>query len=198
MNEIIRKKAELRKQMKQKKEQLTEKEIFFYSREIIKNLMEQKEYQECQTILTYANFNQEVITIGLIRQALAEKKTVALPRIEGTKNDRRMEFYQITALEDLESGYDSILEPKEEIIEPIRETKEALMILPGLAFDKDGARLGYGGGFYDRYLKHHGVRAAIGLCYDFQLLPAGEIPTEETDHRATKILTPTRILSSND
>lgn len=187
-------KAQIRKKMKQIKQNMSEPEIFHYSKEIIDTLTAQPEYQNSRLILAYANFNQEVVTIGLLKQAFKEKKMVALPRIDRKNGEEIMNFYLVQSFEDLENGYFSIPEPKGELETPLLDVSDALMIVPGLAFDKTGSRIGYGKGFYDRFLSTHPVKYTIGICYDAQLLDADQIPTEETDMKIQKIITPVRMI----
>lgn len=119
-------------------------------------------YRHNRVLLTYVSKSIEVDTIGLIEAALAGKKRVAVPRcIPGT---REMQFYFIRSLEDLEPGMFGVLEPNPQKCQVLTDLRRGLCIVPGLAFDTQGYRLGYGKGYYDRFLSKFGGRTA-GLCY---------------------------------
>lgn len=122
-----------------------------YSGQIVKNLTEHACYREAQTLLVYVSFRSEAATLPLIRKALADDKAVYVPRVAG----REMDFFRIAALSDLEEGYRGILEPKAHITDmytPFVSAGKTLFCMPGAVFDRAHHRIGYGGGFYDRYL----------------------------------------------
>lgn len=122
-----------------------------YSGQILKNVTEHACYREAQTLLVYVSFRSEAATLPLIRKALAEEKAVYVPRVAG----REMDFFRIAALSDLEEGYRGILEPKAHITDmytPFASAGKTLFCMPGAVFDRAHHRIGYGGGFYDRYL----------------------------------------------
>lgn len=120
-------------------------------------------YKRCSSLLTYVSTDIEVDTIELIKQALADGKSVSVPRcISGT---RLMDFYYITSLDDLEPGSFGVLEPRTDICRKTTEFDGALCIVPGLSFDMKGFRLGYGKGYYDRFLSAHPDMYLMGLCY---------------------------------
>ena len=145
--------------------------------------------KEAEVIFLYAAYKSEVPTKELIRELLASGKRVALPKVNG----KRMDFYEITAWEELLPGYQGILEPKAHEATLMLPRESDVMLLPGAAFDNRGGRIGYGGGYYDRYLKE--LEAAgrkqpylIGICYYRQLWKDG-LPTEEWDKRMDCIIT---------
>ncbi len=123
-------------------------------------------------IYAYAAFRNEPETEMLIRALLSMGKTVALPKCG--KNGV-MEFYRIKDLSDLSLGAYGILEPPEE--ELLQPSEAELVLVPGAAFDKNGYRIGYGGGYYDRYLPKAKSAKALGICFSDCLtynLPHGE------------------------
>ena len=142
-------------------------------------LFETEEYKNIDTLYVYLSYNQEVMTEPIIERALADGKRVAVPKTfsAGTA-DKWMEFIYITD----ETEY----EIKKGIQEPVDgETADAdaLVIVPGLAFGRDMNRIGYGGGFYDRYFASHKDRnfSKVALCYDFQVFDT--IDAEEHDEK---------------
>lgn len=183
---------------------LTEQERGAYSLEIIRKLTSLTGYQEAEAVLTYVSFRSEVETRGLIRQAVSEKKHVFVPKVQG----REMEFYRITDLSELQEGYQGILEPEtgesyQDYLSCLRSRHQALhtlMCMPGAAFDRKCRRIGYGGGFFDRYLerlaayREEGLlqMTAIALAYACQVRE--EIPWESHDVQPDMILTEQDII----
>lgn len=119
-------------------------------------------YQNCNTLLTFVSTNIEVDTHRLINFAISQGKRVAVPKcIDGT---RQMEFYLINSMDDLEVATFSVLEPKTDECEKLTDFENSICIVPGLAFDLKGYRLGYGKGYYDRFLSNYkGLN--VGVCY---------------------------------
>ena len=190
-----------------------------YDASIREIVMGTEEYREAEAILAYVSYKSEVDTIALIRQALADGKYVFVPKVAGNE----MEFWQISSLEDLREGYRGILEPEQSIAFPewlikrcsVVDTDTAvekadvckvMMWMPGVAFDKERHRIGYGGGFYDRYLERllhrleqtnsvDQVQTQFGrftlttaaLAYSCQVLE--RIPYEEHDVRPDILVT---------
>lgn len=134
--------------------------------EILKRISETEAYKSCRTLLAYISTKDEADTAALIRLALSEKKTVAAPRWE---NGGRMTFHIIASLDQTElSGFSEIRRPVESRPEwNPREDGGALCIVPALAYDKEGFRLGYGKGCYDRFMSENADNGIIymGVCY---------------------------------
>lgn len=152
---------------------------------IFKKLLESEAYKKASVIFTYISFGCEVDTINFIKKALSDNKTICVPKV--ISKIEGMEAYKITSLNDLEKGYYGILEPKNHC-QLINPSEINLIIMPGVAFDKTNGRIGYGGGFYDRYLKRvtSGTRK-IALAYTFQVFDS--IPTDEFDEKVDFIIT---------
>ena len=132
---------------------------------IANNVRKLYQYGPCKTVMIYVSTPIEINTVLIIQMAFADGKRVAVPRcIPGT---RKMEFYYITSLDDLEPGSFSVMEPKDDM-PMLTDFDKCLMIMPGIQFDTNGYRIGYGKGYYDRYMaKYTGFSA--GLCYDWEL-----------------------------
>jgi 5-formyltetrahydrofolate cyclo-ligase len=109
----------------------------------------------------------------MLEQAIADGKRVAVPKVYGEE----MRFIYLDDLSAVEKGYAGIPEPIADY--PIAQDETALVLMPGLAFDPEGHRIGYGGGFYDKFLAQEPGHPTVALCYDFQMLP--ELKTEEFD-----------------
>lgn len=130
-------------------------------RRISENVRRLHQYAPCSTLLIYMSTPIEVDTRRIIENAWADGKRVAVPRC--IPDTRLMEFYYITSFDDVEPGMFGVLEPKDNL--PMVDNFDGcLMIVPAMQFDINGYRLGYGKGYYDRYMSRFtGVSA--GLCY---------------------------------
>lgn len=120
-------------------------------------------YKSSRLLLTYVSTDIEVDTLGLIGQALNDGKTVAVPKCEDNKGN--MTFYEIHSFDDLEPGYFSVLEPVPKKCRAIMDFNGAFCIIPALAYDRSGYRLGYGKGYYDRFLSAHPELFKVGIEY---------------------------------
>lgn len=147
------------------KEQMTPQAVFSRSRKVTRWVFESELFHRAHNILTYVSYNQEVDTHVLIHRSLACGKNVYVPKVCGSQ----MCFHQIKNFDSLAPGRFGILEPTSAFL-PEWDTVSGLMIMPGLAFDYEYNRVGYGGGFYDRYLSTHGGMVTAALCFDFQLI----------------------------
>lgn len=156
-------KKELREIVRAKKRALSEKQITDASARLGALLRAHPAYQRADAIYGYVAFNQEVRTMPMLRQALADGKHVAVPKVYGEE----MRFIWMDDLDALSSGYYNIPEPIAD--GPVADAETALVLMPGLAFDAQGHRCGYGGGFYDRYLAAHPRHETLAMCYDFQM-----------------------------
>lgn len=166
-------KTALRKEIREKKRAMTEEQIQAASRRLGELFFACDAYKQAKTIYGYLPYNQEVRTVPMLEQALRDGKQVAVPKVIGDE----MRFIYMTDLSQVEKGYAGIPEPVAD--GPVADDTTALVLMPGLAFDPQGHRIGYGGGFYDRFLAAEPNHPTVALCYDFQLLPALE--TEEFD-----------------
>lgn len=178
-------KKEIRRMISRQKKELTTEQIKEFSHQIAKRIIASQVYKDAKVIYPYIAYNQEVITNEIIEDAWAKGKLVAAPK---TYNDY-MEFLFITSFDQLEPGAFNIPEPT---TSDIANESEVLIIMPGIAFDPDFNRIGYGGGFYDKYLANHPdtIFHKIALTYDFQLLE--HLETEPHDYKVDGIITPSR------
>ncbi len=166
-------KQELRAMIRAKKRAMTEEEIIRRSAELGRLLVQSDAYRQAKTIYGYLPYNQEVRTVPMLEQALRDGKRVAVPKCYGDE----MRFLYMEDLSLVEKGYAGIPEPIAD--GPIAGDETALVLMPGLAFDPEGRRIGYGGGFYDRFLAKEPTHPTLALCYDFQMQP--RLETEEFD-----------------
>ena len=166
-------KKELRQQIRAQKRAMTEAQIEEKSRILGEKFRACPQYARAKTVYGYLPYNQEVRTVPMLRQALLDGKAVAVPKVYGDE----MKFLWLDDLNRTVSGAYSIPEPVGD--EPEAADETALILMPGLAFDPQGHRIGYGGGFYDKFLSREPNHPTVALCYDFQVLP--ELETEEFD-----------------
>ncbi len=166
-------KTDLRKMIREKKRAMSEAQIVEASRCLADLFFATEQYRKAKTLYGYMSYNQEVRTVPILEQALRDGKRIAIPKIF----DDEMRFIYIDDLSCVEKGYSGIPEPVED--GPIGDDPTALVLMPGLAFDKEGHRIGYGGGFYDKFLAAEPTHPTVALCYDFQMLP--EIETDDYD-----------------
>lgn len=223
-NELLcREKAALRGRILKERNALLAEQRKIWDEQIFGQLVQIDKAFPCPVYLCYVSYKSEVSTKEFILWCLKNGKTVFVPKVmEG----REMEFYRITAWEELQAGYQGILEPEalpeksftewivrsdilkryDRVCRSVRTDSEETagketaageirMLMPGAAFDRRGNRIGYGGGFYDRWLarwdrmvrEKRGVLEKIGLAYHMQMTDC--IPAEAFDQRADCVIT---------
>lgn len=182
----------LRREKLKERNQLSEAYREQKSLEIKDKLLALDLIKEATDILIYVSFHSEVSTKELMEQLLKLGKNVFCPKVIG----KDMEFFQIKSMQDLKEGYMGIQEPDERIEMSFRlhysdlmeqEQNHVVMILPGAVFDKYGNRIGYGGGFYDRYLDRCPIQNTVGICFPCQMVDC--VPTELFDKPVKRIIT---------
>ena len=171
-------KKEMRAWIRSRKRAMTEAEIVSASRNLGKKFRESSLYQNAKTIYGYLPYNQEVRTVPMLEQAIADGKRVAVPKCYGEE----MRFIYMDDLSAVAPGYANIPEPIAD--GPVADDETALVLMPGLAFDPTGRRIGYGGGFYDRFLAGEPNHPTLALCYGFQMVDhleteAFDIPVDQ-------------------
>jgi 5-formyltetrahydrofolate cyclo-ligase len=165
--------------MLERRNALAAAEIARRSRRVQELLLTSKEFQSAKIVGVYYAFGSEVKTDLIIEQARSLGKKVALPSVEGDS----LTFYELSSGKYLVKGRFGIMEPLP--YGPV-DDKIDLLIVPGIAFDKKGYRLGYGKGYYDKYLAKKRI-ASIGLAYSFQLLE--DLPRDKHDERLDAVAT---------
>ena len=180
------KKKEIRKEILKHRRSLTEEEIRSGSHAIAEKILSMEVYQKAEAVYLYIDCKGEASVREIYEAALRDDKRIAAPRVHGED----MTFYYIHSMEeDLEPGYFAIPEPKTSLPEATDET--ALLLVPGVGFDPECHRLGYGKGFYDRYLSAHPKHPTIALALDFQIKE--EIPSDTFDMLPDLVVTPTKV-----
>ncbi|NLC56563.1 MAG: 5-formyltetrahydrofolate cyclo-ligase [Armatimonadetes bacterium] len=188
MEAIRAAKAELRRQAGALRDALSPAEREAASRAIHERLVALPEWAAARSVFLYVSFRSEVDTRHLLQTALESGREVLVPRVERARGE--IEACPITSLTELVPGTWGILEPRSPAADP---TRIDLVVAPGLAFDAQGTRLGYGAGYYDRYLRR--VRPACvraALAYEAQIVP--EVPCLPGDERLHLVVTEARVL----
>ncbi len=161
MKNVQKLKASLRQQYRAIRSSMSEEEKKLCSRRILARLTGLYQYRNADIIITYVSKNPEVDTWHLIQRAFSDGKKVAVPKC---RSQGKMDFYLISSQDDLEVSTFGIFEPKVNQCERLDVFENCFCIVPGMAFDASGYRLGYGGGYYDRFLSVF-PGATAGLCY---------------------------------
>ena len=156
-------KKALRQQIRCMKRAMSEEQIVMASQSLAEQFLNTRQYLDAKTIYGYLPYNQEVRTIPILQRAIEDGKRVAVPKVYGDE----MRFIYITDFDQLENSDMGIPEPIAD--EPVACDTTALVLMPGLAFDSQGHRIGYGGGFYDKFLALEPNHPTVALCYGFQM-----------------------------
>lgn len=194
MLSIAEKKDSLRREVLQRRLRLPFEEVFKLSTLIQKRFLEIRELQYAKQLALYASFKNEVLTDAIFGYALAHGKEVFFPRIVSGK--RGLVFLKVHGRKDFSQGSYKIHEPAHDReLDIITPSSFDVMIVPGVAFDTAGNRLGYGKGYYDRVLGSvkQGCLVAA-LAFDFQLLD--KVPAEAHDIKMGRIITESRTIST--
>ena len=178
-------KKDIRKRIFSRRKEASERELLENSRAVFRRVQGCEQYRKARTVYAYMDFNREVMTREFIRQVWADGKQVAVPKVHG----KDMTFYVLESFDQLEPGYFGIDEP---VRGKIADDEQALLIVPGVAFDLQRHRIGYGQGFYDRYLSVHTNHSTIAVAFEFQVLE--HVPSESTDICPQLLITEQRVL----
>jgi 5-formyltetrahydrofolate cyclo-ligase len=189
---IGNRKRDLRRLIRAKRRRLPELARLANSGSIWERIVDLPSYQRARVLLGYMAFDHEVLTDGLMQQAMASGKRVVLPMV--LRDRQEMALYVIDDLRrDVAPGYRGILEPQPRPTHAVAPETLDLALIPGVAFDMRGGRLGFGFGFYDRLLRRLPRDIpTIGLAFDFQVIP--RLPVEAHDMLLTAIVTEHRVI----
>lgn len=179
-------KKDIRKQIFARRKQHNEEQRLLKSRLICSAIMKMPAFQEAECVYAYMDSKGEVCMDDILTACWESGKRIAVPKVFG----KDLRFFYIEAYDQVEAGYFDIREPLAGLTEAADE--KALMIVPGVAFDKDRHRCGYGGGFYDRYLSVHKEHLTISPAFGFQIIPM--VPAEEFDVFPQMIVTEQEII----
>lgn len=186
-------KQELRSRYLYERNRLSLKERKEKSAEIWRLLKEEGVYQDAGIVLVYMDYRSEVMTTGLVEELLAAgEKRIFAPKVEGMD----IRFYEVAGMEDFSEGYQGIREPAKSaerlFTREISEKEKTLILVPGAVFDRERGRMGYGKGFYDRYLEAFPGIFSAALAFSCQL--AKKVPIEPHDRKPDMIITEKGII----
>ncbi len=193
--EFDQEKEALRRKMKQIRDAIPEESRSEQNKTITNIILNTALYESAAFILTYVSFGSEVDTTALIQHAIRDGKKVYVPKV---LSNGVMDFFQCDDLSRLQPGAMGIPEPEADpcALFPytthisLDSAENCMILVPGLAFDKKLGRLGFGGGFYDRYLSHFRKKMAIGMAFNEQMID--EVPMGQEDVPVDLVVTPER------
>jgi 5-formyltetrahydrofolate cyclo-ligase len=176
-------KAQLRAEIKERKKQFDSNELYMMSIEVVGRLLDDDHFFTAENVLLYSSLPDEVDTTDLIETLIESGVNVYLPKVT---SDEDMEIRLCKNMNELQPGPFGILEPTGPVISDLSIIDVA--IIPGVAFDHKGNRLGRGKGYYDRLLANKQMKDVykIGICFDFQLVD--EIPVTENDKKMNSVI----------
>lgn len=189
---IHKRKKELRKKVQELRDALPREERERLSRMIMENLWKVPEFRDARTVLFFISFRSEVDTLPMIERALKEGKVVCVPCTDSS-NHQMVASRLLDLEEDLRTGNYDILEPRRECLRPVPPEELDVVLMPGVAFDLTGGRLGYGGGYYDRFLEKCSARCLL-LAPAFEVQLVEHVPCADHDRHVHKIVTERRII----
>ncbi|MBQ7969143.1 MAG: 5-formyltetrahydrofolate cyclo-ligase [Clostridia bacterium] len=182
-------KNNIRNEYKEKRKNIPLEQKKLMDENICKRFLSLSSYRFADTVLLFAPLQNEINTYPIAQDALSKSKKLAFPRcIEGNE----MVYHFVTSLEQLKSGKYGIMEPTEDLPVYKNETGHTICVLPAIVYDKKGYRLGYGKGYYDRFLSSfNGVK--VGLVYNDFII--SEIPIGRYDLPSDIVITEKRVIS---
>ncbi len=190
--DLFERKTEIRKQAHENRKNQPEKDAI--SCRIVERFMQLPEYHAARTVMFYVDVREEVRTRQALPEALASGKRIVVPYCL----DGELELFHLESMDELELGMYRILEPKVELrtvaAKHLQPKDLDLVMVPGVAFDREGGRTGHGKGYYDKLLQHARVDAPlIALSFECQLFDA--IPAEEHDIFMDKVVTEENVFA---
>lgn len=174
-------KNQIRQKVLLQRKHMTEEERAIASKKICEEILLSKEFQQCRQLFLYFPMDLEVDTTLLFSKAKDIGKIIAYPKV---LSRTKMFFFEVNSFADLKVGNFGVMEP--DMISLVECTKETLVIVPGIAFDKEGYRIGFGAGYYDRYFSTREPLATFGIGYAWQLFTS--LPKEVHDIPLTRII----------
>ena len=180
-------KADLRKQVLARRDTLGEAERKSLSECITARLLTLDAFRTAGSVMAYVGFDSEIDTARFVAETLSRGKTLVLPRVE--RGNRSLKLHEVRDPENqLEAGVWGIRQPRADLCPEIPAAQIEFVLVPGVAFTRSCQRLGYGGGFYDRFIGSLARRPAlVAAVYALQVLP--ELPMSETDQCVDLVMT---------
>ncbi len=183
-------KCDIRKRVLQSRDALTREELEAKSGAIIRRVTELREFREGSTLMVFLSFGSEVRTDDLLRWGWEAGKRMVVPLCRPVLGE--LTSCRIDGFDELEAGHYGIREPKADLVRPVPFGEIDAVLVPAVAFDRRGYRIGYGGGYYDRFLPGIPQAARIGAAFSCQIV--ARIPAEPHDIPADRIVTEEEII----
>lgn len=181
-------KAALRRKILLRRDAMTRADRSSFSHTIVAGIFDLPAYRGAETVLAYASFGSELQTDRLLLRVLDDDKTLLLPKVDRDK--RRLVLFEIRDLEsDLQPGVWGIREPRDGLGIPAQPRAVELAVVPGVAFDRRGGRLGYGGGFYDRLISSDLAPDTVFIAGAFECQTVEEVPKDQHDAPVDLVIT---------
>ena len=192
MEDIKEKKREIRKDMAKKLERFSKSEIIEKTRRIEERLFEFANFLEAKVVLLYMHTNGEVVTNDIIKRCFESNKIVALPAFDTAKHT--MQLMRVDNLDsDLKPGPRGVPEPDPDYCKIVPIDRIDIAIIPGIAFDEKGARIGSGKGYYDRLIPKLSITTRkVALALESQIIQ--QVPVESHDKHVDIVITEKRII----
>jgi len=187
-------KREIRKRIMTLRNAMPVETIAAKSREIVRRLKEVREIRESSTLMVFLSFGSEVLTDRLIEWGWDAGKRIVVPLCH--PESRVLTPCLIGGFDELETGHYGIREPKADRLQVVPPGKIDAVLVPAVAFDRRGYRVGYGGGYYDRFLPKAPRAATIGAVFACQIVP--EVPRDRFDVQVERIVTEEGIITPED
>ncbi len=181
-------KETLRKKYKKIRDGMTAASREKLSRKIVEKLFSMPEWKAARAVGVYVSASSEVMTEDILKHAHLQGKKLRAPKVLG---EHKMRFFEVQSPEDLEKGHFGIMEPGDSCKKVGCSTMD-LILVPGIAFDKKGFRLGHGLGFYDRFLPRAKKTFLVGLSYEKTL--ASSLPHDANDFPVHAVVTEKQII----
>lgn len=179
-------KRKLRKELMDRRSSISDEYRAELNAKALENFLNSEEYANSKDIFVFVSFGDEIDTHELIKMMLKDNKNVYIPVTYS--GSAKMKLSRLTSFDDLEPGHYGILSPKPGCEEFVDHNIVDLVVVPGLAFDRRGHRVGYGAGYYDKFFADLSTTPKkIGFAYDFQILDS--LPDDEHDVPVDKIIT---------
>lgn len=159
------------------------------SKAVAEKVINLPEYQAATTVFIFCSINKEIDTKWIVRDAFAKNKVVAFPKVD----DNELIFHEVNTMDELSDGLFGVKEPS--IFSPVRLYQPGdLIIVPGVAFDISLNRIGYGGGYYDKFFHKNPDAIKVAIAHDFQILDTLEM--DDFDVKVDKLITEKRIIEA--
>lgn len=184
-------KKKIRDEILFKRNNLSEAEHSDLSKKIMENFLNSDAYKKSKNIMAFINFGTEPSMQELIEHIISEGKIISIPIT--FKEEKKILPSRMISFNDLEKGVYGILTPKQDKIDYIDPLHLDLVITPGVAFDMKGYRIGYGGGYYDRFFEKYAKIYRMGYAFSFQVID-GEVPRNDTDLPIDSLVSDEKII----